>query len=273
MGLANGIPGNNKSNDFYESAEFNFALQQTAAHQTKQARQQGVAEGYDQGFANGQQVGYDKGWNDGIERGNRELLKADGYIRGHVADKERLQQTVSEQAQQIAQFRAHIAALEATIDRKDNAMRILQQSQLPDIARELQAENEQLQVQIQALQEDNDIKTRECTESAKKVNRAAVMVNSMRNTLTVLTADRESERTHEIEHVFCEEYQKEVARGLKLGVLSESLEDDQTFASTMPATHRFLTAILQSVNERIELERVGQQSDMDDDGNWVPDGS
>lgn len=238
----------------------------------EQARRKGQTagfnQGYHQGFDEGQRAGYDNGWNDGIERGNRELLKADGYIKGHIADKEQLQQTVHEQAQQIAQLMAHIAALEATVGRKDDAMRVIQDSPLPQMARALQAENEQLRSQVQALQADNEAKDQDCVEKAWQANRAATVLNAMRNTLEALTVDKESDRTKEIEHLFCEHYKKEIATGLEKGYLREPLEEDAIFASTMPATHRFLTSVLQSVNERIELERLHH-----DDGNWVPDGS
>ncbi|MFA6230939.1 MAG: hypothetical protein WC617_12335 [Rhodanobacter sp.] len=265
MGIGTGVNSSSSSQSGYEA----YQIAETARLQSENARRAGQAagynQGYDAGFNDGQQTGYDKGWGDGIERGNKELWKADGYIKAHIADKERLQQTVNEQAQQIAQLLAHIATLEGNIDRKDEAMRVIQNSSLPEMARGLKAENEQLREQVQILQADS-------TENTRKVNRAAVMVNSMRNTLTILTADRESERTREVEYIFCEQYKKEMARGLEMGVLSEALEDDQTFASTMPSTHRFLTAILQSVNERIELDRVGQHQTTDD-SDWVPDGS
>lgn len=246
MGIGTGVKGSNGLLSGYEA----YQVAETARLQSENARRAGQAagykQGYEEGFNNGQQSGYDKGWSDGIERGNKELWKADGYIKEHIADKECLQQTVNEQAQQIAQLLAHIATLEGNIDCKDDAMRVIQNSSLPQMARELNAENEQLREQVQVLQADN-------AENTKKVNRAAVMVNSMRNTLTILTADRESERTREGEYIFCEQYKKEVARGLEMGVLSEALEDDKTFATTMPSTHRFLTSILQSVNERISL--------------------
>jgi flagellar biosynthesis/type III secretory pathway protein FliH len=273
MGLANGISGNQGNDDYYSSPEYMRAVLLGSTHRAQQARTEGASQGYNQGFNDGQQSGYDKGWNDGIDRGNRELLKADGYIKGHIADKERLQQTVNEQAGRIAQLLAHIATLEGTIDRKDDSMRVIQNSPLPQMARELQAENEQLRVHVQALQTDNDTKAQECVERAWQANRAAAVINAMRNTLEALTSDKNSERSKEIEDVLCEEYKKEIATGLEQGYLQEPLENDAIFAKTMPATHRFLTSMLQSVNERIELERVGQQNGLDDDGNWVPDGS
>lgn len=234
-----------------------------------QGRGQDMPEVYGHGFNDGQQSGYDKGWNDGIERGNHELMKADGYIKSHIADKDRLQQTVDEQARQIQQLMAHIAALEDSINRKDDAMRVIQDSPLPRMARELQAENEQLRAQVQALQADNEAKTQECTERTWRTNRATTVLNAMRSTLEALTADKDSSQTAEIEHLFCEHYKREVASGLEKGYLREPLEDDAIFAKTMPATHRFLTSILQAVNERIEIDHVGHH----DDGNWVPDGS
>lgn len=272
MGLLDGISPRSNSDGLLSGYQsFLDAGREGVAHQ--QGRQQGTAEGYDQGFNDGQQAGYDNGWNDGIERGNRELLKADGYIQGHIADKESLQQTVNDQAQQITQLLAHIASLEGAIGRKDDAMRGIKDSQLPQMARELQAENEQLRSQVQALQADNDSKAQECVEKAWQANRSATVLNAMRNTLEALTTDKASERTQEIEHLFCEHYKKEIATGLEKGYLREPLEEDAIFAKTMPATHRFLTSVLQSVNERIELERVGQHVGHDDDGNWVPDGS
>jgi len=273
MALVNGIPGNSRNDDYYSSPDYFRALQAGAAHQAKQARHEGAAEGYVEGFNNGQHAGYDKGWNDGIERGNRELMKADGYIKSHIADKERLQLTVNEQAQQIGQLMAHIAAMEESIGRQDDAMRVVQDSPLPQMARELKAENDQLRVQVQSLCADNEAKAQECAESAWQANRATTVINAMRNTLEAMTVDGQSERTQEIEHLLWEHYKKEMAISLEGGYLRQPLEEDEIFAKTMPSTHRFLTSILQSVNERIELERVNQQSSGDDDANWVPDGS
>ncbi|MEW9572887.1 hypothetical protein ABQJ54_14105 [Rhodanobacter sp. Si-c] len=220
-----------------------------------QRANQRAGSAYDQGFSDGQQDGYLLGWNDGIGRGNRELFKMDGYMKAHIADKERLQQTVNEQAQQIAQLVAHVVALEGAIGRKDDAMRAIQDSSLPQLARELKAANDQLREQMQALQADGAAKAQECSENVLRVNRAATALNAMRQTLEDLTADKDSERTAEIEHLFCEHYKKEVATGLEKGCLRRPLEEDAIAAQSMPSTHRFLTSVLHSVNERIEMER------------------
>lgn len=255
MGVGTGVSSNNEGGllsgyKAYIDAE-NARLGEENARRNGQKT--GFDQGYRQGFNEGQQAGYDNGWNDGIERGNKELWKADGYIKGHIADKERLQQTVNDQAQQIAQLLANVASLEAVLGRKDDAMRVIQDSQLPQMARELQAENEQLRSQVQALQADNEAKDKDCVEKAWQANRAATVLNAMRNTLEVLTADKKSDRTKEIEHLFCEQYKKEIATGLEKGYLREPLEEDAVFASTMPATHRFLISILQAVKDRIGL--------------------
>lgn len=250
-GVSNGKEGGLLSGyqAYIESA--NASAAQALAR--KEGQSAGYNHGYHQGFNEGQRAAYDNGWNDGIERGNRELLKADGYIKGHIADKEHLQQTVNEQAQEIAQLLAHIASLEAVVGRKDDAMRVIQDSPLPQMARELQAENEQLRSQMQTLQADNDAKAQERVENAWQANRAATVLNAMRDTLEALTADKHSERSQEIEHLFCENYEKEVATGLEKGYLREPLEGDAIFASTMPATHHFLISILQTVKDRIGL--------------------
>lgn len=201
MGLVNGIPGNRADDDYYTSADHLRAVKLGAARDVRQARQQGTAEGYNQGFDDGQQSGYDMGWNDGIERGNRELMKADDYIKGYLADKERLQ-----------------------------------------------AENERLLAQVQALQADNEVKAQECIERAWQTNRVAAVLNAMRSTLESLTADKESSHTAEIERLFLEQYKEQVATGLEKGYLRTPLEDDAIFIQTMPSMHRFLTSILQSVN-------------------------
>jgi flagellar biosynthesis/type III secretory pathway protein FliH len=117
MGLVNGIPGSSSDDNYYASADYLRAVKLGTARDVRQARQQGTSEGYNQGFDDGQQSGYDMGWNDGIERGNRELMKADGYIKGYLADNERLQQNANEQMQQIAQLLAHVEALEDAIER------------------------------------------------------------------------------------------------------------------------------------------------------------
>lgn len=269
MGMVNGYPANQTNGDYYSSPEYFRAVRLGAVHDANKARLEGRADGYDNGYDNGLQVGYDNGYNDAIERGNRELLKADGYIRAHIADKERLQQQVNEQAHKINQLLEHIAALEATMGRKDEAMRAIQDSPLPQMARELQAHNDQLRAQVQALQADNEAKAQECIERTWQTNRAATVLNAMRSTLESLTADKESSQTAAIEQLFCEHYKKEVATGLEKGYLRAPLEDDAVFAKTMPSTHRFLTSILQSVNERIEIDNAGHH----DDGSWVPDGS
>lgn len=232
----------------------------------QQANQQ-AGNAYNQGFSDGQQDGYLLGWNDGIGRGNRELFKMDGYMKAHITEKERLQQVVNEQARQTTRLVAHIGALEDTIGRKDDAMRVIQDSPLPQMARELKAENDQLREHMQALQADNAAKAQECAESVMRVNRAATVLNAMRYTLEDLTADKDSERTAEIEHLFCEHYKKEVATGLERGCLRKPLEEDAIFAESMPSTHRFLMSIQHSVNERTEVERHNS------DGDWVPDGS
>ncbi len=273
MGIATGVSSSSGDEGGLLSGYGAFLEAAAASQAERYARINGHAEGlqqgYDQGFGEGQRSGYDQGWADGINRGNRELMKMDGYMKVHIADKERLQQTVNEQAQQIAQLMARIEAMDGAIGQKDDAMRVIQDSQLPQMARELKAENDQLRAQVETLQTHGKAKAQECTDKALQVNRVTTVLNAMRKTLEALTADKASERTVYIEHLFCENFKKEVATGLEKGCLREPLELDALFAKTMPATHRFVMSILQSVNERIELD----QRDHDADPNWVPDGA
>jgi hypothetical protein len=259
--------GRNANDDVLSSPEFAIANR-------LKGRQEGVAVGYDNGREDGYQDGYSaghadghaQGWQEGIDRGNVEISKQMAYTRAHIADKESLQREVEELKRTVAQLHAQIAQM------KQPQAGQVAQSPLPAIADELRAHNEQLRAQVQAISEKFEAKNAEFIESTWQLNRATAMANAMRNTLTVLMADKQSERTHDIERTFCEEYKKEVARGIEKGSLQLPLDEDAVFARTMPATHRFLTSILESVGERIELERTAQRQAAEDDGNWVPDG-
>ena len=134
MGIGSGVNGSNGGGllSGYEAGLEGWKAGEAIRlrEDLQQAHQQ-AGDAYTQGFSDGQQDGYLSGWNDGIGRGNRELFKMDGYMKAHIADKECLQQTVNEQAQQITQLVAQIEALEGTIGRKDDAMRVIQDSPLP----------------------------------------------------------------------------------------------------------------------------------------------
>lgn len=254
----NGVSPDNQTPGLLSGYEgFLEGYQQGQIQKLRGDAQNAHANGYDRGYEEGERAGYDKGWDDGINRGNRELMKADGYIKGYLADKERLQQTVNAQAQQIEQLLAHIANLEKAGLQHDGSTHAIHQTSLPQMVRE--------------LREENEAKSNECAERAWQSNRTTTVLKAMRNTLMTLTSDKESSRTAEIEHLFCEHYKKELSIGLEKGYLLVPLEEDAVFASTMPSTHQFLTSVLQSENERIELKRANKQ--YDDDGDWVPSGS
>jgi len=229
-------------------------------------RDQGYAEGNEDGYHNGRR----DGWDAAVETANAKIEEAAGYIRAHVADKAALQQALDAQNVVITQLKARLQQLEA----ENQALRTKsgQQNQaaphpLSALVEELRTSNGELQTQVHELEAKYDAKNKEWVDGLWSYNRAVVFVNAMRNTVSQLSADPDSELSHEIAQVFSAEYDKEIERGMSEGAIGERLETDDAFATAMPLTHQFLRNILQSANP--ELARAGQPEDVDD---WVPNG-
>lgn len=242
-----------RNNDFFSSPQHAWA-QRRVGHQ--QGLERGYQEGEQAGYQRGFNDGHARGWDEAITKANIEIEKCGGYIREHVADKERLQEALDLAANAIDKTKAYVSTLEA-----DN-------SRLLSFAKDADAAITSLEARIK---ESTAALTAETEMSAARTwlfNGNLVLTQVMLEVIQSLTQEPDSPETDTIETMLVEAYEEIVDGGIAAGHIRERLEKDAAFAEALPGLHQFLTKILASVVER----RQWLSTFDDDDPDWVPSG-
>lgn len=210
-----------------------------------QGRAQGMEEGFKEGYQQGFNEGKARGWDAGIAAGNVEINKAMGFIRQHVAEKEKIKAALQKQQNLIAQLDTKIKALETEVAtlRGENTKLSSTDSTLRKLVDALKGANVRLQEQVTSMDEKLQERTKQYVNQLWQYNRSLVFMNAVRDVLEDLTIDKSPHANH-VRALFAEKYAGQVSQSLEKGSIKAAPDTDNEFAKALPRTHEFIVRLL-----------------------------
>lgn len=182
------------------------------------ARVDGLRQGHIEGFGAGRSAGYEagyadgraQGWDDGVNRTNEEFRKQMEFTRQHAERATTLSQQLQEHRDLIHNLLERLTEMEG-------------------VQVQLKSELNQKAHQVSVLGVDH----------IWQHNKAMMCLNALRDTMDEAFKSEEAGESV-LRTSFRQHYQVQMRKALNQGTIRVPIEQDEAFAKSLPATHRFL---------------------------------